>query len=359
MKLTRLLCTGFRCLNDVNFTPSSGLNLITGANGQGKTSLLEALLYVATARSHRASQDTELVQYGKQGFRIAAWADRLERPVLVEAAYYNGEKRLRVNGIAQTRVSDILGKINVVGFFAEDVALVRGAASQRRRLFDVELSKVNPEYLRSLQYYRQVIRQRNEVLRHPQAKPEQLDAWDAQLVHHGRILMARRVEFLAQLTPYATRYYEQIAGKGEVVELAYRPDIRADTTLEQVLSATRETDRKQGMTTRGPHRDDIEITLSGKPARQFASQGQQRSVALAIKLATAEWVREMTNEYPILALDDVFSELDSNRARRLLLSMPQHVQCLITVTETKNDTPDHPDLRVFEMRGGCLEEKKQ
>jgi len=358
MQLTRLLCTGFRCLTDVSFSPASGLNLIVGANGQGKTSLLESLLYVATARSHRTVQDTELVQYGAQGFRIAAWADRVDRPVLVEAAYYNGEKRFRVNGIAQTRISDILGKINVVAFFTEDIELIRGAASQRRRLLDIELSKVNPEYLRALQRYRQVVRQRNENLRQPQSKPEELEAWDIQLVQNAEILMTQRDIFLQHITQHATRFYEAIAGDDEPVDLVYRPDIRADQNMHHVLAASRETDRKQGLTTRGPHRDDIEISISQKSARQFASQGQQRSAALAVKLATTEWVREMTNEYPILALDDVFSELDPERAQRLLLSIPEELQCIITSTDSGVVKRYSSKMKLFTMHGGSLEEKE-
>lgn len=357
MQLTRLICSGFRCLKDLSFQPGPGLNLIVGANAQGKTSLLESLLYVATARSHRTTQDLELVQYGGQGFRIAAWVERRARPVVIEAAYYNGAKRFRVNGVPQTRVSDILGKINVVSFFAEDVALVRGAASQRRRLLDIELSKVYPQYLRSLQQYRQVLRQRNEVLRKKPMKPEELITWDVQLVAYAQVLMEHRASFVRRLTDTAEAYYARIAGEGESLTLAYRPDVRSDMNFGEVIALARETDQKQGMTTRGPHRDDVDILINAKPARQFASQGQQRSAALAIKLATADWVQEATEEDPILALDDVFSELDPDRASRLLEVLSPHRQSLITSTDGLVERLPAENRKLFWMEGGRLEEK--
>lgn len=357
MQLTRLISSGFRCLKDVSFHPGPGLNLIVGANAQGKTSLLESLLYVATARSHRTTQDAELVQYGGQGFRIAAWVERRMRPVVIEAAYYNGVKRFRVNGVPQTRVSDILGKVNVVSFFAEDVALVRGAASQRRRLLDIELSKVYPQYLRSLQQYRQVLRQRNELLRRKPTTSEELVAWDVQLVAHARVLMEHRASFVRRLTVTAETYYARIAGERESLTLAYHPDIRPDANVGEVIALARETDQKQGITTRGPHRDDIDIWINDRPARQFASQGQQRSAALAIKLATADWVQETTEEDPILALDDVFSELDADRASRLLETLSPHRQSLITSTDGLLERLPAENRKMFWMEGGRLEEK--
>lgn len=359
MTLTQLTCTRFRCLADTDFRPGPGLNVVRGANAQGKTSLLEALLYLATARSHRTPRETELVRYGEEGFRIAARVDRVDRTITLDAVWQQGVKRFRVNGVAQPRLSDILGKMNVVSFFTEDIGILRGPASQRRRMMDIELSKIDPEYLRALQRYRQVLRQRNELLRQERPAPALLDAWDAQLAEYGAVLMKARAAFVEHLGRAAACFYRHIAGETERIEVVYRPDIKLDASIEDTVADARDADLKQGMTTRGPHRDEMELGINDRSARYFASQGQQRTGALALKLAAVDLARRQAGEYPVLALDDVLSELDAARAARLIKAIPAGVQSVVTVTDASGiDAWAHSDCRRFRILEGCIEEEK-
>ncbi|MCX5757987.1 MAG: DNA replication/repair protein RecF [Candidatus Hydrogenedentes bacterium] len=331
MHLVRFTCDGFRSLRAIAFDPAPGVNLIAGDNAQGKTSLLEAILFAATARSHRTYAETELVSTGADFFQIRADAQRSGREVAIDARWYQGVKRFRVNGVLQARISDVLGKLCVVLFSPEDIALIKGTAAHRRKFLDMELSQVSPRYLAALQHYRQALRQRNEILRMPNPEPALLDAWDAQLVQYGSALVQERVAFIARLSHHAATAYRSIAA-GESMSLAYEPDVATGDDFGKVLAKTRAVDIRRRATTRGPHRDDLDFRVQEQSARSFASQGQQKTAALAVRLAELELVKERTGEYPILMLDEVFSELDEHRSRQLIEALDPAVQCLLTAT---------------------------
>ncbi|NUM55477.1 MAG: DNA replication/repair protein RecF [Candidatus Hydrogenedentes bacterium] len=332
MRLIELTCDHFRCLHGLRFAPGPEVNVIRGDNAQGKTSILEAMLYAATSKSHRTSAESDLVQRGEPVFRVGARVQRAAREVSTEIAWSHGAKRIRVNGVNQTRVSDLLGTINVVIFSPEDSDLVRGSASNRRTFLDMELSQLHASYLHALQRYRHAMRQRNELLRLPNSDPSLLEPWDAQLAEHGSVIVRERRRFIDQLAPLAKSAYRALAD-GEEMSVTYRPDVKEDVPLLDAIVASRKSDVRQGVTTRGPHRDDLEFVVDEKAARQFASQGQQKTAGLAVKLAELELMRERTGEYPILLLDDVFAELDANRSREVLSTIPAEVQCFITTTE--------------------------
>jgi len=317
MFLRELKAEGFRCLRSVGFAPGEGVNVISGDNAQGKTSLLEAILYVATSKSHRTNQESELVQHGRPGFRLEADGQRVDRTVTIEATWWRGQKRFKVNGVAQDKVSDILGKMPVVFFSPEDVELVRGTAAVRRKFLDMEISQLEPAYLRALQRYRQALKQRNELLKQNTLDLSLLDVWDEQLVHHGRILVGSRQAFLDELKAVSTPAYETIAEK-ERMTLQYAPDIPSCEDHLTVLRETRERDHRYGLTNRGPHRDDLDI----------ANEAQ----AVLTKLAELRLVRQRIGEYPMFMLDDVLSELDTKRSSRLFETIPAEVQCLLTTT---------------------------
>jgi DNA replication and repair protein RecF len=359
MRLVYLTCTGFRALDDLDFCPSPGINVIRGENAQGKTSLLEAVLFAATSKSHRTAQESELVRHGAEGFRLCATVQRRDREERLEAACWRGTKRFKVNGVAQTRISDILGRVHLVFFSPEDVGLVRGAASMRRRFLDMELSQLRSAYLHALQSYRLILRQRNELLRHRDPDPALLDVLDTQLAREGEKIMAERAGFVAVLATGAAAAYARIAGN-EPLDAAYAPDIRPGQTLGDALRASRATDLRQGMTTRGPHRDDLDIRVGGRSARQFGSQGQQRTAALALKLAELGLVQAETGDPPVLMLDDVLSELDERRSRMLFETLPEEVQCLLTTT----DLTDRAGLfgsscAYFRIREGRLAQEEE
>ena len=355
MRLTRVVCRTFRRLADVDFAPTPGVNVVSGENAQGKTSLLEAVLYAATTKSHRTAQETELAAHGGEGFHVRIEAERGGRPVEIEVNWWRGEKRFKINGIPQTRLSDILGRLNVVLFVPDDAALVKGAASVRRRFLDMELSQISPPYLAALQQYRQALRQRNELLRAVNPAEDMIDLWDVQLAQYGQTLGAVRAAFVEELSALAGPLYAGIAG-GEPMTAVYEPDVKANDDIAAALARSRAADLRQRVTTRGPHRDDMELLIDGRPARTFGSQGQQKTAVLAMKLAEVELVRRRTGEVPVLMLDEVLAELDPHRARRLFESIPADTQVLATTTR-----PELPagvagtDPALFRIHGGILE----
>jgi DNA replication and repair protein RecF len=337
MQLLELTCHRFRCLQDITFVPDTGVNVIRGRNAQGKTSLLEALLFLTTTKSHRTNVDSELSRHGEPGFHLSARIQRRDRMVSLEAVFWGGVKRFKVNGVAQSRLSDILGKANAVLFSPEDLELIKGSAAHRRHFNDMELSQLNAKYLAALQQFRQVLRQRNELLRRVPLDATQLDVWDAQFIAHAQTLMSDRAEFIEELAARAKEAYAEIAA-GEPLDIRYEPNVASPADLEAVLRKTRDSDARRQMTTRGPHRDDMEFLIGGTPARSFASQGQQRTAALAVKLAEAALLHARTGEYPILMLDEALGELDDERARRLFSSIAPEIQCLITTADLTRRT---------------------
>lgn len=346
MFVARLECRMFRCLEEVIFEPEPGLNCIRGGNAQGKTSLLEAVLFAATSKSHRTVLESELPLYGANQFHLTLNVRRAAGDVAIESRWFQGIKRVKVNGVPQTRLSDVLGRVNVVFFSPEDVELVKGGAGQRRRFLDMALSQVQPAYLAALQMYRQALRQRNELLRADQPDHDHIAMWDAQLAQHGAVMTAQRAVFLDALSGAAAAAYTQIAD-AEPLSIAYAPDVRPEESIAAVLERSRFSDIKRRLTQRGPHRDDFAVLVDNRPARAHASQGQQKSAALAIKLAELVLARQRVGEYPILMLDEVLAELDGHRARRLLDAIDPEAQCIMTTTELD-------DRHGFRAAGGAL-----
>ena len=355
MYLTKVECRTFRCLSQVSFEPLQGVNIIRGHNAQGKTSVLEAVFFAATSKSHRTNIERDLVQHGADGFRVALWAERHDRGVSIEAAWQKGTKRFKVNGIPQTRISDILGRFRAVFFSPEDIELVKGGGATRRRFLDMEISQIHPSYLAALQQYRQVLRQRNELLRSHTPDPNLLAVWDAQLVQHGTVLIRERAAYLTQLGALAKQAYGHVA-TGESLDLVYAPDVKEPADLADTLERSRATDIQRRVTQHGPHRDDFEVCIDGRPARAFASQGQQKTAALAVKLAELELVKARTGEYPVLMLDEVLAELDEARSQHLFRAIDGEVQCILTTTgvDTRPRPFDGP-CEHFRIQGGCLE----
>ena len=303
MRLRRFQCDGFRCLKEIDFAPGDGFSVLRGKNAQGKTSLLESILFAATSKSHRTNTEKDLVGKDGDGFRIALEAEASERSVKLEAFWRQGAKRFKVNGVPLERVSDILGHISVILFSPEDTALVRGGASVRRAFMDMELSQLSAAYLNALQNYRKALRQRNEILRQPHAPRGLLEAWDPQLA----------------------------------------------------FGASADADVRRRQTTRGPHRDDIVLTVDGQPARSHGSQGQQKTAALCLRLADLELVKRRIGEYPALMLDEVFSELDAERVHRLFDVIDPSAQCIVTTTDTDpSSNPAGRDATQFLMEAGRL-----
>jgi DNA replication and repair protein RecF len=335
VRLSQLWLTDFRCYSSAELTLADGLTAVVGANGEGKTSLLEAIAYLSTLRSLRGVPTEALVRRGASSAIVRAEGERDGRNLLIEAEITTtGRNRVLVNRQRLTRSRDLLGALRTTVFSPDDLDLVKGGPAGRRDLLDdtlVAMSTRNQQLCGDLD---RVLRQRNTLLRQARGRltPEvasTLDVWDAKLAELGDALAAARTDLVARLSPVLTAAYDAVAGRPAAVEIDYFP-VWFDTGLAEALAASRDDDLRRGLTLVGPHRDELEVTIGGLPARTHASQGEQRSVALALRLATHELVTGVTGSPPILLLDDVFSELDPERSDALVRALPPGQTLLTT-----------------------------
>lgn len=357
MYLKTLHLRQFRNYPDQQITFHAPKTILVGDNAQGKSNLLEAVELLSTLRSHRTSRDRDLVQEGASLGQITATLERSTGPVeMAIALRTNGRRTVRLNGEAIRRQLDCLGILNSVQFSSLDLDLVRGGPDRRRSWLDSLLVQLEPYYAHLLQQYNQVLRQRNAFLKHHHREntptgapilpdPTQLALWDAQLVAIGVRLIRRRARVLERLAPIAQTWHGTISGRTELLTVRYAPSVamgqepldRDDPDRIQCNFLAQLQERAiaecyQGTTLVGPHRDEVEFSIDGTPARQYGSQGQQRTLVLALKLAELNLIREVIGEPPLLLLDDVLAELDLNRQNQLLAAVQDHFQTLITTT---------------------------
>ena len=376
MHLNQLVLRNFRNYVDCEIDFPGRVNLITGGNAQGKTSLLEAIYFLSTAKSHRAYPNDELVRHNESWFYlkgiIASNSDNDgAAPVEMTLEVSNqlqGQRRFKLNGDVQPRLSQWMGQFKVVFFSPESLALVKGAPSDRRRFIDLLICQINAAYLKQLQDYQLVLKQRNELLkqiRGKQASPEQLEAWDGLLVDHGLFIIQTRSRVLKQLQVYAEEKHAELTGEHERLELEYQPSPslgeslisdqqssleescnRSEALMQfgRALDASRRVDILHGTTSVGPHRDNFSLVLETQKqgltlredAKPYASQGQQRTIALTLKLSELEVIRHTTGKTPIVLLDDVVSELDDRR-RAFLLDLLQRLNAQTFITSTQQE----------------------
>lgn len=327
MQLKRLWLHDFRgyVSADVAFDPN--LTAVVGPNGQGKTNLLEAIGYLGTLGSFRGAPTDAMIRVGAARAVIRAEAEREGRSLLIEAELVaGGRNRAQLNRQPLRRARDLLGALRVTVFSPDDLTLVKGGPSERRRYVDDTLVSLHPRYDAARNDLDRVLRQRGALLKQAGGRlaPElatTLDVFDAKLVTTGEALAEARRQLVDELGPLLVLAYERVARRSAAVRVQYQPPWMA-VGLAAALAAARRDDLRRGVSTVGPHRDDVELSLSGLPARTHASQGEQRSLALALRLAAHEVVTRRTETSPVLLLDDVFSELDPERSEALLRSLP-------------------------------------
>ena len=335
MRLRRLWLTDFRSYEAVTLEPAGGLTVVVGANGEGKTNLLEAIGYLATLSSFRGAPGEALVRQGAAAAVVRAEVvDADDREALIEAELrVAGRDRVLVNKQPLKRARDLLGTVRVSVFSPDDLVLVKGGPGERRRYLDDTLVACAPKHDATLGDLDRVLRQRNVLLKQASGRltPEveaTLDVFDAKLVEVGERLGTARAALVDKLEPIVAKAYDIVASTAASVTATYEAPWRG--SLADRLAAARTDDLRRGVTTVGPHRDDVVLTIDGMPARTHASQGEQRSLALALRLAAHELVTEYARSAPILLLDDVFSELDPDRSVALLRALPPGGQALLT-----------------------------
>ncbi len=357
MIVERLELVDFRNYSSAAFDLTAGTTAVLGRNGQGKTNLAEALAYLATLTSFRSAQPDALVRVGADTAVIRATArDDDGREVLIEAEINRvGRNRVQVNRQKLGTVRELLGVMRVSVFAPDDLVMVKGGPSERRRFLDDTLVALRTSYDATRLDLERVIRQRNSLLKQASGRLNDeiamtLDVWDARLVEVGDQLGHARATLVARAEPMVTEAYEQLAGRATPVELLYDPAWRR-IGLAAALAAARDDDVRRGVSTVGPHRDDVVIELAGLPARTHASQGEQRTLALAMRLAAHRLVAERTGSVPVLVLDDVLSELDPQRAAALLGHLPLG-QVVIT-SASPLPASARPE-RTFEIESGAV-----
>jgi len=384
MRLRSLRLEHFRNYERLDLELRPGPVLFLGENAQGKTNLLEAVFLLAAGRSERSESDADFIAWPVRDepqpyARVAATAERAAGEVTVELVFSGragargnllASKRYRLNGVPK-RASDVVGAITAVLFTTDDMELVKGSPGGRRRYLDVMLSQVDRAYLRALQRYGKVVTQRNALLRRIQegaASPGELAYWDEQLAGDGAVLFVARAGAVLRLASHAAEAHAALSGGREQFALAYEPRFvegwapariaAADpsdvaTVYLDRLEATRARDAAAGVTLVGPHRDDLAMTLGGEAASAFASRGQQRTAALALRLAEARLLCERSGERPVLLLDDVLSELDAAR-RESVLGAIDADQVLITGTDADRFAPAFTErAQLYRIAGGA------
>jgi DNA replication and repair protein RecF len=331
--------------------PGPTINVFHGDNAQGKTNLIEGIYYVATLRTFRPGRRSQLARWGSPGAQLKARAEVEGRTVSFEVGLAEGNRHLAVDGAPVEATDDYFGGFNVVLFTPEHLALVRGEPAGRRAFVDRALFNVDASQLRVVRRYNRVLRERNALLKQTSGpgrgrghgvNADLLDALDDQLARAGAVLVVRRLELLEELSPGLDRVHAQLTPNGKSLRLRYRARGLGDTLeepreepwtrlLNEGLRDRRDEDLRRGFTSVGPHADDVQVLLDDRPARLVASQGETRTIVLALKLAEVSWVNERRTEPPVLLLDDMGSELDENR-RRVLFEYIGQMQCQTFVT---------------------------
>ncbi len=397
MHVTQLSLANVRSFRRLELELTPGLHVITGANGSGKSNLLEAIALLATARSTRTTNDIDLISWeslredplpaARIGARVRAADEQVQVEVIVttrpglSAEADVASRRFRVNGIAR-RASDLIGRLRVVLFSADDLAIIDGAPALRRRYLDITISQLDAGYVRTLQRYQRVLQQRNSLLRRLQDRhgaPAELDFWDEELAQAGAILHSMRATAVAALARGAAERYAGLSPHADRLNIRYRPALPPELAatlahapdqaealalpIEELAAAIlaaqvagRARDIQAGVTRIGPHRDDIAFLMGEHAAGSSASRGELRGVALALRLAEVELSIARTGDPPVLLLDDVLSELDADRRARVLAAAFAVDQVLITSPDA--DRPGRDEVAAahrYRINNGDLE----
>ncbi len=349
--LSALKLRHVRCFETLECAPAAGTTIFVGPNAQGKTTILEAVCLVLRLQSPRASNLGEILRFSTQEMAISAVLDDQE---LLFGFSEKTRRRLKVDGEALRNSTDYLRQTALVVWMAnDDLSLVRGSGEVRRRFLDFMGSQLYPAYRPALRAYDRSLRSRNFLLKRD-ASPNwaQIDAYTRVLVEHGLTLHRCRGDMIARLEPFAAQVQREISARDEVLRLTYQAS--GGEELERTLAEARPDELKRRSTAAGPHRDDLELSLDERPAARFASEGQQRTLALALKLGQARLFESARERPPILLLDDIFGELDAERRNALMAALPANAQKLVTTTAlTWLEDHLHPDKR-FRVGDGLL-----
>ena len=358
----------FRNYENLNISFDEGTNILYGDNAQGKTNVLEAAYISGTTKSHKGSKDKELIRFNEQESHIRTIVEKKQPGTDVLKEYqidlhlkHNKSKGIAINQIPIKKASELFGILNMVFFSPEDLNIIKEGPAERRKFLDFELCQLDKIYMADLTNYNKILNQRNKLLKDMVYRPDlgdTLPIWDMQLVETGKKIIRRRKKFIEELNEIVYGIHSNISGGKEELILKYEPNID-DIFFEDELNRAKSKDIKMCMTSVGPHRDDMLFSISGIDIRKFGSQGQQRTSALSLKLSEIELVKRTIHDTPVLLLDDVLSELDSNRQNYLLNSISD-IQTLITCTGLDEFVKNRFQInKVFQVVEGEVYEKSE
>ena len=357
MYIKSLELDDYRNYEKVSIKFDKGINILYGNNAQGKTNILEAIYLCSTTRSHRGNKDKEVIRFGYKEAHIRALFIKNEVEYQVDIHLRNEKsKGIAINGVKLKKAAELLGLANIIIFSPEDLSIIKNGPSDRRRFVDAELCQLDKVYLYNLTNYNKIVNQRNNLLKdiliHPELR-DTLDIWDSQLISIGSKIIERRKLFVDQLNEIIGYIHSNISGGSERLDIIYEPNIDIEG-YEEKLKRHREKDIRYKLTSVGPHRDDFIFNINDVDTKKYGSQGQQRTAALSLKLAEIKLVEKLTGSTPILLLDDVLSELDSNRQNYLLNSI-KNIQTIITCTGLDEFINNRIELnKVFKITEGTV-----
>ena len=341
MRIKKLFLQNFRNYEREEFDFSDGLNVLFGKNGQGKTNCAEAVFYLCTGASLRIRHDKQLIRIGAESANIVAEAENRYGKVTISADIYENKREIKINGSKISKNADLMGHLSSVFFSPGELRLIQDGPDERRRFMNISISQTSPAYYTALLRYNKILDQRNTLLKDRDITMvlDTLPIWDEQLCKYAAVIVKKRREFLEELSPLASDLHAYLTDGAET--LALKPDKKYEGDEEEIqktllrrLSNNYEKDLRLGFTTVGPHRDDVDFFISGIDAKAYASQGQTRTAALAVKLAEVETFKQLSGEYPVLILDDVMSELDLPR-RKKLVNRISGLQTVLTCTHAE------------------------
>ena len=362
----------FRNLSEVMITPNERFNIFTGANGQGKTNLLESLYLLSAVKSFRPQTNADLIEFGEKQALLEARVDRggYERIVKIEVG--DRGKKIFLNNNPVRNLSDFFGTLNVVMFGPEDISLMKGSPSRRRDFIDRAIFNAHPGFGTDAMHYEEILKQRNALLKQPKVDAILLSTYDEQLIQYGAAIINRRLNYMREFVPVLEQTFKTIFDDSFEVHLSYdltwskepvanpledlEDTIEIERLLAEALDARAQDERDRGHTLVGPHRDDLKATLNGKEVKSFASQGQHRALVLAMKCAEITYLEERFRFAPILLLDDVSSELDQARNRFLFDFLHDRMEGQVFITTTHRDyILLDQDVSVWHVTDGELE----
>ena len=362
MKVIALKFENYRNLKNDIITPCEGVNIIYGDNAQGKTNLLEALWMFCGGHSFRASKDNEVVNWDESFARLEMRFFGQDREQKAKITFQNSKKSVEINGVEKKSAASLIEKYCAVVFSPEHLNLIKRGPSERRKFIDSAICREKLQNAVVLSKYNRLLNQRNSLLKDIYKRPsleETLCIWDEPIIKNGAMLVRKRLDYIKMLTQRAEEYHKGISKGREELKIRYisSADIGFEDTVEEIEEKLREKlennkkdDIRTGVTNYGPHRDDVEILINNKNAKTYASQGQQRSAVLSLKLAEASVLRESMGEEPVILLDDVLSELDSGR-QDFLLNELKDCQVFITCCE-KSNKEQLKDGKIFYLKHG-------